>query len=150
MMLRNGSGTVQRTARHPTAGAPKEAIPLMVDSEYTPAAVSLVRPYTAQPGKSAVAGLAGQVQADGAGGGGASVHGRVRHPDGTPVSGATVTVIDGTGRQAARDKTGRQGAACHARPQAAARHSAEPTRGEAKVISGTSARAFAQCPGFAG
>jgi 5-hydroxyisourate hydrolase-like protein (transthyretin family) len=37
------------------------------------------------------------------------VHGHVRRPDGTPISAATVTVIDATGRQAGRDRTGPDG-----------------------------------------
>ncbi|HEY3952938.1 MAG TPA: DHA2 family efflux MFS transporter permease subunit [Streptosporangiaceae bacterium] len=69
------------------------------------APVSPVRPYTGQPAEPAAAGQPGPVS----GGGGPSVHGRVQRPDGAPIGGATVTVIDGTGRQAGRDRTGPDG-----------------------------------------
>jgi EmrB/QacA subfamily drug resistance transporter len=66
------------------------------------APVSAARPYTAQPAGPVVDGVPGDP-------GGPSVHGRIRRPDGSPISGATVTVIDATGRQAGRDRTGPDG-----------------------------------------
>jgi EmrB/QacA subfamily drug resistance transporter len=66
------------------------------------APVSPVRPYTAQSAGPGVDGRPG-------GPGGPAVQGRVRRPDGSPIGGATVTVIDGTGRQAGRDRTGPDG-----------------------------------------
>src|SRR5487761_954562 len=107
------AGTVSPAAAGTVAaGTVREGSPLMGDSENGALAPGDTTPggtTDAPDGASYAPYLGPPPGGDGGRAGGQPVHGWVRQPDGAPIGGATVTLIDPAGRQAGHGRTGPDG-----------------------------------------